>query len=240
MAILRNKETVEILKDLVETITLKVSGKDGATWVDNLDGTYTLEVCKTYWFTVGDRFQDSVILSRYHTIIEVVKDTSITVSSLPTNNEATLPTPLFYHGTIIAGTNELTNIRNHETESKPIIYLLEQFDETYFNEESSYDRISNLRLFFLLDSSFSWETPEHYAKVIAPLRTLVNYFVENTIKNNILFDSEAIQEYSTTNRVRFGVYTNDRGTLVKSLNEDYSGIELRIELPMFKAECIDC
>jgi VCBS repeat-containing protein len=234
MAILRNKETVEILKDLVETITLKVSGKDGATWVDNLDGTYTLEVCKTYWFTVGDRFQDSVILSRYHTIIEVVKDTSITVSSLPTNNEATLPTPLFYHGTIIAGTNELTNIRNHETESKPIIYLLEQFDETYFNEESSYDRISNLRLFFLLDSSSSWETPEHYTKVINPIRTLVNYFIDTVIKGNKLFDSEEIQEIDTTTRVRFGVYTSDRGTLVKALNEDYSGIEIRFSLPMFK------
>jgi hypothetical protein len=236
MAILRNKETVEILKDLVETITLKVSGKDGAVWVDNLDGTYTLEVCKTYWFTVGDRFEDSVLLGIYHTITEVVKDTSITISSsmLPTNNEATLPTPLFYHGTIIAGTNELTNIRNHETESKPIIYLLEQFDETYFNEESSYDRISNLRLFFLLDSSYSWETPEHYTKVINPIRTLVNYFIDTVIKGNKLFDSEEIQEIDTTTRVRFGVYTSDRGTLVKALNEDYSGIEIRFSLPMFK------
>jgi VCBS repeat-containing protein len=236
MAILRNKETVEILKDLVETITLKVSGKDGAVWVDNLDGTYTLEVCKTYWFTVGDRFEDSVLLGIYHTITEVVKDTSITISSsmLPTNNEATLPTPLFYHGTIIAGTNELTNIRNHETESRPIIYLLEQFDETYFNEESSYDRISNLRLFFLLDSSYSWETPEHYTKVINPIRTLVNYFIDTVIKGNKLFDSEEIQEIDTTTRVRFGVYTSDRGTLVKALNEDYSGIEIRFSLPMFK------
>jgi VCBS repeat-containing protein len=236
MAILRNKETVEILKDLVETITLKVSGKDGAVWVDNLDGTYTLDVCKTYWFTVGDRFEDTVSLGTYHTISEVVKDTSITISStmLPTNNEATLPTPLFYHGTIIAGTNELTNIRNHETESKPIIYLLEQFDETYFNEESSYDRISNLRLFFLLDSSSSWETPEHYTKVINPIRTLVNYFIDTVIKGNKLFDSEEIQEIDTTTRVRFGVYTSDRGTLVKALNEDYSGIEIRFSLPMFK------
>jgi VCBS repeat-containing protein len=236
MAILRNKETVEILKDLVESITLKVSGKDGAAWVDNLDGTYTLEVCKTYWFTVGDRFEDSVLLGIYHTITEVVKDTSITISStmLPTNNEATLPTPLFYNGTIIAGTNELTNIRNHETESRPIIYLLEQFDETYFNEESSYDRISNLRLFFLLDSSYSWETPEHYTKVINPIRTLVNYFIDTVIKGNKLFDSEEIQEIDTTTRVRFGVYTSDRGTLVKALNEDYSGIEIRFSLPMFK------
>jgi VCBS repeat-containing protein len=236
MAILRNKETVEILKDLVESITLKVSGKDGSVWVDNLDGTYTLDVCITYWFTVGDRFEDSVLLGIYHTITEVVKDTSITISStmLPTNNEATLPTPLFYHGTIIAGTNELTNIRNHETESRPIIYLLEQFDETYFNEESSYDRISNLRLFFLLDSSYSWETPEHYTKVINPIRTLVNYFIDTVIKGNKLFDSEEIQEIDTTTRVRFGVYTSDRGTLVKALNEDYSGIEIRFSLPMFK------
>ena len=236
MAILRNKETVEILKDLVESITLKVSGKDGVDWVDNLDGTYTLDVCKTYWFTVGDRFPDTVRIDEYHTITEVVKDTSITISSniTPANNEATLPTPLFYHGTIIAGTNELTNIRNHETESRPIIYLLEQFDETYFNEESSYDRTSNLRLFFLLDSSFSWETPEHYTKVINPIRTLVNYFIDTVIKGNKLFDSEEIQEIDTTTRVRFGVYTSDRGTLIKALNEDYSGIEIRFSLPMFK------
>lgn len=240
MVHLRPKETVDIVKELVESIDLIVTGK--SDWIDNTDGTFTLNLCKTYWFSVGDKFEDEVNIGVFYTISDVVKDTSITITSnvQPSTSNAKLTKPLFYHGTVIAATNELTGIRNQTNDTYPVVYLLEQFDETYYNEENSLDRLSNLRIFFLLDSNYGWQTPEHYEKVITPMRSLLNYFVDVVLDKSAYIDEEQIDSFDTTNRVRFGVYRTEQGNVVKQLSEDYSGIELRINLPILKANCVKC
>jgi hypothetical protein len=100
----RRVETWKIVEDLVNSMSFELSGV--GAWVDNLNGTYTLNLCKTYWLeTQTEIIVDSVT----YIVTSVVNDESITVSgtSIPTLTTFNIDAPTFYSGTIKQTNQEL-------------------------------------------------------------------------------------------------------------------------------------
>lgn len=229
---IKKAETVDIIGGLVSLLSTGRLVGD-SQWIDNGDGTYTLPLCRTYWFKIGDKIEDPVTLEILD-VTDVQRNESITVraSLLPTNNIVKLPDVKYFHGTVINTNNELSNIPNSEDKT-PMVYLLEQFEERHFEGDSVLDREVTLRLFFLEEAnSNEWTTDEHYSNAIWYTNEMIQYFLYE-----ILFKTKGIgriNEYFITNRVNFGVYQTDRGTIQQTFNDQLTGKELRITIPISK------
>jgi hypothetical protein len=239
----RKPETVDIVGNLIQTINGSSIDLLDDAWTDNGDGTFTQSVCRTWWFKVGYEFADSVLPSKIHTITNIVKDTSITVTNdsafTPTNNKIILPSLKYYHGTVINTNLELNGVQFTEN-CVPMVYFLEQYTETYFTNDSLLDREANIRLFFLESGNFQdWNTDEHYTNAIYYTRQILEYFVYEILFKTKGIYSDLIEDYDTTNRVNFGVYTTDRGNTNHIFDKELTGIELNITLPITK-NYIDC
>ena len=236
---IKKAETVDIIGAFVGAMSS--TGQLESTsnvWIDNLDGTYTLPLCRTYWFKVGDTIIDPVTTDILP-IVDVQTNQSITVTAsvLPSGNSVKLPEVKYFHGTVINTNNELSNIP-HSNDKTPMVYLLEQFEERHFEGDSVLDREVTLRLFFLEEAnSADWSTDEHYTNAIWYANEMINYFL-----NELLFKAKGIgriNDYFITNRVNFGVYQTDRGAIQQVFNDQLTGKELRITIPISK-NFVDC
>lgn len=239
----RKPETVDIVETLVNSMSFRI--ENDTDYIDNGDGTYTLNVCRTYWVKVGDSFTVDLLGTEYtYTVTNLIKDTSITVSSSDGNypvivNAFDVESPKYYHGTVI-NTNLELNGEQFAENCTPMIYFLEQYTETYFTNDSILDRETNIRLFFLESANFQdWNTDEHYENAIYYTRQMLDYFIYEVLFKTKGIHSDLIEDYATTNRVNFGVYTTDRGSTNKIFDKELTGIELQINLPITK-NYIDC
>ena len=238
---IKRPETVDIIEDVINALSFDIVGT--TNWIDNNDGTYTLPVCRTYWVQEGDTMESAVVLGLLYTVTEVVKNTSITVSSsiLPTEaNFFSVKAPKYFHGTLLDVNKQVTSIQLI-ADRLPMCYLLEPFTETFFGEESSIDREVTLRLFFLTKSNVEdWDTDQNYIHSIAPMREMVNYLIDEVLSFNPAF--QTLDNWQTTNRVRFGVYKSSKGDKVLDklvFDEWLTGIELQLTLGIRK-NFVDC
>jgi hypothetical protein len=222
------KETVDIVNDLVNLLDYTFTIENA---IDNGDGTYVLETCNTYHLQALPNCPILIDGSSY-IITEVQSNEFIVVrgASLPVVTEFAVPKPFYFHGTAIKTNLELSQI---DTFNKfPMVYLLEVLTDTIQNDDSSLDREADLRLFFLAPSNFQdWKTDDHYTGAILPMRSLAYNFIDILNKSTKIarFDS-----YTLTNRVNFGVYVTDRGNTERIFNDNMSGVEMRITLPIKK------
>lgn len=231
------QETVDIIKDLVTLLVTELTG-DGA-WVDNSDGTFTMPLCRTYWL----KAQDTITIdSVEYEVIDVVRDTSVTVNATSAPNGLTffLDAPSFYHGTIIQTNQELSQDSKDVSERSPMAYLLRDLEETFFNDENLLDRETNIRLFFLHDTNFQDYTTELAdEETLEPMRSMAYFFVEEVLKKSKLiarFDDYTIRDY-----LRFG-RENASGYTDNIFNDNFSGVELSVTLPIkqkYPCECDD-
>jgi len=228
---IKRPETVDLIDALISQMTFNLTGT--SEWLDNGDGTYTIDLCKTYWLNVVDGSSRTYTFDGY-TLVGVVKNTSITVSgtSMPTSKVIPIREPNYFHGTVTDTNGEL-NLKTTNSDKVPLAYLLEPFEETYYGINSQLDRSSTIRMFFLDEANFSgWKTDEHYENVVNPMREMVNYFVDE-VANKTSWINE-IEEFSTTDRVRFGVYVSEKGNEKTIFDSHLTGIELRITLDIRK------
>lgn len=112
-----------------------------------------------------------------------------------------------------------------------MVYLLEVIEDNFLEDDNLLDRTSDLRLFFLTEANFEdWKTDQHYLDAIEPMRSMVDFFISEVLKKSKGLGK--IEGYDVINHANFGVYTTDKGHTKKIFNDDYSGCELRITLPI--------
>jgi len=209
--------TVDQIEDIVAKMTPTVTIE---SVTDNGDGTQTLEICNTYWLR---KYMTVTIDGNDYEILSFVGDTSITISSSPlvTVSSFVLTAPYYFHGTPIQINSEWC-VQKEDSNKYPCVYLVEALTETFYNEEDSRDKDSNIRLFFLDSfSSRSDEVDAHYDNVIVPLIASKEYFVDllNAEHNILPFD------YVATNRIKVGVYTTDKGHERQIFSDALDGVE---------------
>lgn len=226
-------ETTDIVEALVDELCFTF---EATNIIDNTDGTYTLETCDT--FHLQECFYITNNGNQY-LVTEVIKDTSITMMG------SFLPVPMFeiykphfFHGTVIQTNLELSMQPNVNSRT-PMIYLLEVLKDKFFCDDSVVERESDLRLFFLTQANFEdWKNSDHNEKAILPMRSLAYNFIDTMKKSKKI---GKFVSYEILNHVKFGVYSTDKGHEKKVFNDNLTGVELRITLPVLQDfECNKC
>lgn len=220
-------ETVEIVKDLVTLLVTELTGS--GSWVDNSDGTFTLPICRTYWL----KAQDIVTIdSVEYKVSNVTRDSSLTILSdtEPTLTSFYLDAPSFYHGTIVQTNQELSKDAKDVTERTPMAYLYRDLEDDFKSSDNSLDRETPIRLFFLHDTNFTdYTTEKTDEETLEPMRSLAYFFVEEILKKSKQLGK--IEDYSIRDYLRFGV-ENQSGYTQNIFNDNFSGVELNITLPI--------
>jgi hypothetical protein len=220
-----------IIKSIIESLTFTQAI---LSIVDNLDGTFTLGVCKTYHLQPVCSYVS--IDSVNYRVVGIVNNESITIKAgaQPPQTEVIISAPKYFNGTRPAVNEELSQI-NQESDKLPLVYLFEIITETYNNnDELQLERESALRLFFLGPANFeSWKTVDHYDNAIIPMTNLALAFIDYL--NNNECDFQRVDNYSLINHAKFGVFTDNKGHTNNFFNENLSGVEMRITLPINKS-----
>jgi|ETNmetMinimDraft_25_1059894.scaffolds.fasta_scaffold04160_8 hypothetical protein len=229
---------VDFIKNIVESLQFTEA-------ITNLISTPTesqFDTCDTHHATVGNFI---IIGGVEYKIIDFEINQWISVRGMIPlgSTQYTIPAPKFFNGTPMQVQNVLANIREWR-DKLPMVYLLEVIREQRFNSRTNkLDRISDLRLFLLMSSNFEdWDVSQHYDLAIQPMDNFLNDLIETLRLNNSVGDFD---EYETINRANFGVWvskkTKSKGkyedNITKLIDENVSGVELKINLPIKKNPC---
>jgi hypothetical protein len=237
-----SKDITEIIADLVSLLTFEFNAKSSTP--DGLN--FVLETCNTYWL----RPCKSVIIKiggidYLYKIEALTIDESITLAPVGHTQDPgigdifTIPAPLFRHGTAKAINEELTQIK--QKNKAPFIWLFEVIEENYIGDNKDpLERETPIRLYFFDEADpNNMLTENHYTEVIRPLRNLVFSFINKIVSNPGLFD------HKTDNKLLYlpdwGEFNSVKGFEKKILDENWSGIELKKALKIFKkTNCKPC
>ena len=229
--------TVNIIKQLVADFNAKLVG----IYTDPIglgSGLQTIKVCETSHLRPGSIITIGII---EYEVVSIV-GTLITLkggSTITTSGTFAFPEVFFFHGTPIMVGSELNNIRDSEAKT-PFIYLYEVLEDEFIEEVgSSIERNSNLRLFFLDQANFKdWDTEHHYSEAIVPMNKLSAEFIHflKTNGNIGLFPN-----FSLIYHANFTIKYTTNGHETRLFNDELSGVELKINLPIKKSfVCSDC
>jgi len=245
------KDITEILDNLLSEVNNEVNV---LSWTEN-NGVITMVVDDMRWtqidwiFTFNCRtiedmnfhatqcvITNAYILGGTH-IVSFKGVTETLVSTDMTSYE--VPYVYFFHGTPIAVGAELDKINNANNKT-PMVWMMENFQERFYDDPLlRLERETTLRLFFLTQANHrQWVTQQAYDHCIAPMRRLMELFVE-VIKNDGTFDVTDLT-YSVYNYAKFGVYINEKGMPTNKFADNLSGVEMSFVLKRYKPDCCDC
>lgn len=142
------------------------------------------------------------------------------------------PSICYFHGSPASVNNEYLDKDADTRDKTPLIWLLENYEEDFYGRESSLERNSRFRLFFLDETDEAeWTNKEHHTNVVQPLINLSEAFIQ-VMSNDRRY--KTIEIFQQRPRVRFGKYRDDQGNERKILDENFSGIELSASFERFK------
>jgi hypothetical protein len=229
------KATVNIVRDLVKELVFVEEIIACEVLVNN---QVKLTVCDTHGLVDNGLI---IIGGQEVKVVDVIDGEFIIISgtSCPIETELTIPAPFYLHGTIKASSEELTLIKSNR-ERFQIVYLYEVLREKRNRDESiNLGRRVELIMFFLTTPKNKGElTNDKYREYIDPMDNLAEDFVSLIQESGLIGDIED-EEYTIVPHSIAGFH--DRlGHTKNFFNDNYSGIELRISLPINKEACIEC
>jgi hypothetical protein len=232
----RRKETRQVIGELIAAWSLPMII---SSVTDNADGTYTLEVDKTYYLQAGKRRKIEIDEVEY-TVLTVTNNESIVVSGdeLPVAQTIILPVPFYFNGTILQTNTELKKEKNI-AEKTPMVYLQRPFSETIDAKDKVDSFVANraaLTLRFLTEANWpDWSTAQHDLHAVVPMRNLMYEFIE-MLKRNVRY-IERFSDYEATDLIRFGLVTQKGYEGGGLFSDCYSGVQLDITLGI-KYQCV--
>lgn len=231
---------IEILKDTIasvaHTITISsVVSLGGSKYQLNTSNTlYLNNKTKVIIDSVEYIISDFVVNSYVTVNATDGTDTAVTASSFD------IDPPLFLWGSPKMVSAELVKRIKNKDAVWPYMWVVEISNtERTLNPASAVKSKPTFNI-FLLDSNDknNWDIETHYDEDIYPLNNYISFFESILISRRDLFDTDSIN-YDTTNHVNFGDYVVDKGNEEKILNDNVTGIQLRIEIPYTIDTCED-
>lgn len=225
------------MREIVDILEIIVNGLSATTTVktvtDNGNSTYTLGVCCTYHV---QPYCYVTINAVQYRVTDILNNESITIengAAVVVGDTIEIAAPKYFHGTRPATNEELAEIEGI-SDKIPMVYVFEVISETYSNnDEERIERESTIRMFFLGAANFEdWYTDDHYKYAITPMRNLAFEFI-NSINNDTCTFAD-FDNYTLINHAKFGVFTDNNGHTNRFFNEDLSGVEMRVVLPLLK------
>lgn len=162
-----------------------------------------------------------------YAIKQVVKDDYIKVNAPSFSPNLFLPIPTFKWGTQRATNNEYVNAGVRP----PLIWLLDPWAETHYQEKNEKERTADCVIFFL-DNYIPNETNEdNKERSMIAMFNLAKLFVQAIDKNKKYFNEASSVVYMP--RTRFGTETA-QGSESSILDDNLCGCELRITFDINK------
>lgn len=169
--------------------------------------------------------------------IESANDNYVVVTGITAPTSATflnLAKPTYLHGTQKKAKAEFDALFQNGNIRYPLIYLQEISPETWDTDKlSEIASRPNVRIWFLLPCG-DWFTDTHYTKVINPMITFVERFIDELKYQNII--AESGNDYQLNYHANIGS-TSEYGHLKDLLNAPHSGVELRATLSRLEENC---
>ena len=225
-------EVSNIIKGLCATIDNEVYG----VYDSQVDKTY---ICNTKWMRVGQIVEDSN--GYQYRIVSIEYDEYVTWEPVLQSNTndlegvITLPEPYWITGTQLATNREWTISSPNLSSKLPLIWLLEVIRMRKYGMESTLDFDADIRMFFLdVTNPTQYYTEDHRNLVMYPMEKLCEEFL-NVVNEDARF--VRYDDYELITFSRFGTEQRD-GMFANILDANLSGVELRIRLVKYKANCI--
>lgn len=223
-------------KDLALIIEEKVDAINIVLDVVNIVGT-RIYLCNTLHLTLRKLIKDSS--DNLYKITDFKLNDWIEVepySGSPAQFDSEsleCPAICFFTGAPASLNNEYLDKDSDTRDKTPLVWLLENYTEDFKGRESSIERTSRFRLFFLDENNEEeWITKEHHTNVVQPLINLSEAFIDVLAEDRKF---KTIEIFTQIPRVRFGKYRDDHGNERKIIDENLSGIELSASFEMFKS-----
>lgn len=218
-----------ILETVVNKIDVVLDVKDIQANKIFLCNTLHLTLKKIITDSSGNRYKITEFKLNEYIVVEPYSGAPAQFTGLT----VTCPSITYLHGAPATTNNEYNDIDADSREKTPLIWLLEKYEEDFFGRESSVERNSRFRLFFLDETNETeWTSKEQHTNVIQPLMNLCDAFVEVIEKDRTF---KTLEVYTKIPRVKFGVYRDNHGNERKIMDEDFSGIELSASFEKFKS-----
>jgi hypothetical protein len=224
-------EVSEVIKEVFTAIDNTVVGVfDSANDRTNMCDTKWIKPLMIVTDSNGDQYR----------ILTVESDEWVTWEPVQQNNTndlegvITLPAPFWITGTMLAANREWTIASNNLLSKLPLVWLLEVIRMTKYGRESTYDFDADVRLFFLDETNaVQFYTADHRANVMYPMEKLSGEFIR-CINDNKSF--KTLEDYELITFSRFGTEQRE-GIFQNILDANLSGVELRVRLTKYKANC---
>ncbi len=225
-------------KDIIKQLTALLTFTEPILSCDIVSEGLWLTLCSTHGLV--DRSKIFIGLTEV-TVLDVVPGEKILIAgaSCPLETEIVIPSPKFYNGTVKATSAELSMVKGNSNKHQ-IVYLYEVLREKRNrNPEVNIGRVAEVVMFFLSSSDEKKDLTEtRYTEYMDPMCNLCEDFVDLLEVSPLIGEIEE-EEYIIIPHSIAGFY--DRLGHVKNLfNEQYSGCEFRISLPIEKEACKDC
>lgn len=229
------KVTAKIVKELVQGF---VPSSTVSNVLDNLDGTFTINVCRVYHARVNSLIKVNNV---QYNVISFTENTITYKSTVAPSigDKYEPPVIKFFNGTPFAVGAELSNITNFR-EKLPLFYLYEILSDDFIGDvNSSIDRESDMRWFILDEAQFdNWDTEKHYSNTIEPMVRYWEAFLEYLRKHKSI---GLIPNHKLVYHAKFGISINQNGHVKQLFPDELSGIEININLAIKKSQdCILC
>ena len=145
----------------------------------------------------------------------------------------------FLHGTPRSTNREYLALKGNRTYDKtPFVWLLEPYTQNDLPRDSSVEASFNMTLFFLdWANEPKWSNEQHNEWVIKPMETLAKEF-EQVIEDNFSF--KPLGTVIKKPRARFGVILVRKDETEKIIDDDLSGLEVKLTLEVYDVESCAC
>ena len=206
--------------------------------VSNVTTVFTVELCDNKWIRVG---QDLTDVGGKLWKITAISSTGVITCNKPigaTNlvkyQVLTIKQPFFLFGTQVNANNTYLKLNKYSRLKLPLVWLVESISETEYGVRSNIERKSSIKVLFLDDNNpKQYLTNDYRLNVVSPMIGLKDAFIK-TILNNNLFDD--LESWNTKPFTRLGA-ESDNGFINNIIDENLSGVELTITLPIRKTNC---
>jgi len=230
---------IKILKDVIDSVALtvtidSVSSLGGGSYKVFTKETYYLRTLKKVTISSVDYQITGFSINEFITVKALSGDVPVTASSF------TIDQPLFVWGNPQMVSAELVKRVQNKTAIWPYIWVVEISNADFNLDPSSEVKSTPTFNMFFLDSSDkqNWTISEHYDNAIYTLNNYLDTFVQILKSRRDLFDTDSIN-FNKVNHVNFGDYIVDEGMKELILNDEVTGIQVKIDVPLTIGTCKD-
>ena len=148
--------------------------------------------------------------------------------------------PLFLFGNPKMVSGELIKRINNGNGSWPYIWLVEISNTSgTLDPAAAVTQTPSFNLFFLDSNDYeNWSIQQHYDNDIYVMSNYINFVLSILKSRRDVYETDSIT-YTTTNHVNIGDYIVDEGMNERILNDNVTGVQLQVDLPIIIQTCKD-